>query len=295
MKSIKSRLNTNKRLFLMLFLLTVIWDRGYTVLKGYEMKNRRLLTLLIIFICISILVVLCSSVFLVKEITITGESLDDTGITEENLIDSLGIKSTSNIFLVKRSKCLENLEKNFPYIKVNKIDKKLPDGIIVDISIRKEMYLVKIQDGLYAYLDGEGRVLKVCEANPIGSTIYPCLVYFSGMSIDRENFLEGTDADIPLLYLLQNLATVLRKEGCSVEDSYNLLKQVTVISGYSTHLEIETNYGLTLEIRKVDADLCEKLEYAFEVYKNFRSETKVGKIAIFRNLEGEITHTFTSL
>ena len=259
------------------------------------MKNRRLLTLLIVFACIAVLIVLCSSAFSVKEITITGESLEGTDMTKENLIDSLGIKSTTNIFLVKRSKCLENLERRFPYIKVNKIDKKLPDGIEVNISIRKEMYLVKIQDGLYAYLDGEGRVLKVCEANPIGSTIYPCLVYFNGMSIDRENFIEGTDADIPLLYVLQDMATALNKEGCSVEDSYNLLKQATIISGYSTHLEIETNYGLTLEIRKADADLCEKLEYALEVYKNFRSETKVGKIAIFRNLEGEITHTFTSL
>ncbi len=261
------------------------------------MKNKRLLVLMSVFVFIVIIVVLCSSFFSVKNINVSwqGELSVLAEVPEEELINSIEVKRIDSIFLVKRSKCVRMLEQKYPYIKVESIEKKLPNRITLNLSERQEMFIVKIQDGLYAYLDDTGRVLKVGEGSPIGSKIYPCMLYFDGMSVMRENFIEGQDADIAVLNILIDITRTLKEQGCSVKDSYDFLKKITVRTAYNTHVEIVSNYGLTIVLRKVDADLCEKLEYGLGLYRTYRQQSKVGEIAVFRDGTGSISSTFSSL
>ena len=261
------------------------------------MKNKRLLILMSVFVFIVAIVILCSSFFSVKTISIAWQSdLDElSGVSQDDILDILEIDSSNNIFLVNRQKCIDKLETQYPYLKVDSINKKLPNEIVLNLSERQEMYIVKIQDGLYAYLDDTGRVLKVDDSSPIGSTIYPCILYFDGITIMREDFIEGKDADLALLGMLVTISSTLQAQGCSVEDSYNLLKQITITVGYNIHVEIKSNYGLSLTLRKVDEDLEEKLEYGLNLYEQDRERSMVGEIVVFKDAEGTLTSVFNSL
>jgi len=261
------------------------------------MKNKRLLIVMSVFVFIVAIVILCSSFFSVKTISISWQSeLNEFyNISQDEIVNVLEIDSSNNILLVNRQKCIDKLETQYPYLKVESIDKKLPSGIILNLAERREMYIVKIQDGLYAYLDDTGRVLKVDDGSPIGSTIYPCMLYFDGITIMREDFIEGKDADLALLDVLVTISSTLKTQGCSVEDSYNLLKQITITVGYNIHIEIESNYGLSLMLRKVDKDLEEKLEYGLNLYQQDREQSMVGEIVVFKDAEGALSSIFNSL
>lgn len=68
------------------------------------------------------------------------------------------IELYKNIFLLDKSKIVENIQKNANIEKV-KVQRELPNKIKIYVEERKEEYLLQFAEGKYAILDGQGYIL----------------------------------------------------------------------------------------------------------------------------------------
>lgn len=85
-------------------------------------------------------------------------------VEHNNSIPSDTVKSLSkielykNIFLLNKPEVVKNLEED-PYISEVKVHRSFPNKIKIEVTERKEEYLLQFAEGKYAIIDGQGYIL----------------------------------------------------------------------------------------------------------------------------------------
>lgn len=123
-----------------------------------KLKRRKIvITSMITVLLISLLFIILltqTTFFDIKNIYIE----DNNVIEDEKIILASGITKGESIFKINKSTIKKNLL-NHPYIKDVDIKTKLPDGMKIKVSERKET-LVYNDSGNYIYIDNEGFILN---------------------------------------------------------------------------------------------------------------------------------------
>jgi len=141
-----------------------------------------------VFGAIVLLVILSSTLFSVKTISVKWESekVNLTSVLDEQVIEKSNIKSGTNVFFVSKTKGQKNIEKSFPYIKVLNIETKFPNKIIIHAVERNEVFAFQ-KDDKYFITDSDLKVLRVESGeyvsnknNPIKILSYECEDVSSG-------------------------------------------------------------------------------------------------------------------
>lgn len=139
------------------------------------MKNKVLISILCCFAFVVLIVVLSSTVFTLKEVKVEFYDTNDQLITDYNtlkhfsttdsqsIIDSAEFNMGQNIFLVKKEKYTESLEKKNPYIKVIALTTHFPNKIVIKVHEREELFAIETGSGKYAITDGDMKVLKIAD------------------------------------------------------------------------------------------------------------------------------------
>ncbi|NLK94246.1 MAG: FtsQ-type POTRA domain-containing protein, partial [Clostridiales bacterium] len=102
---------------------------------------KRIIAISILIIIISLIIVFKTNIFVIKEITCSGENL----ITKDYIIETMEQYKSNNIFTISKSE-IEKKLKNNPYVKKVNITKKLPNKLNINVEEAK---------GLYYYFDGD--------------------------------------------------------------------------------------------------------------------------------------------
>ena len=95
------------------------------------MKNKKLIGLLIVLAFITVLVVLNSTLFTLQSISVNWltTKCELETLKDYTMVDS--IEKGESIFLVKKDKIVENLEKKYSYLRVVSIETKFPNKIVI--------------------------------------------------------------------------------------------------------------------------------------------------------------------
>ena len=132
------------------------------------MKSRLRNIILISIACVLLLVIiLCSTVFTVKNIKVN--FLDNNHIMSETEVltqieDSGSIAKGHSVFIFSKNKATKTLEKNIPYIRVINLETICPDTIRVNCVERKDCYAIKVGNVSYLVVDKYYKVLKAVNA-----------------------------------------------------------------------------------------------------------------------------------
>jgi len=245
------------------------------------MKNKKLVILLSILGFLAVIVLLCSTVFTLKTVKInwltTRYKL--TSVTEDKIIKENNFDFGGSIFFLKKDKIISKLEEKYPYIKVVSIETHFPNKISVHVCERESLFAVKIQDGKYAIVDDEFKILEY----PVTDAYFTTnLDEQKAIKVSLENISFGNDENLvagqylvkeDVTNLLNKFAYCLKESGNDTLTSKNLIKSINLkVSSNETYIDIKTNYMLSIKIEDPEKLLTEKLQMGFKVYDIYHAK-----------------------
>ena len=119
------------------------------------MRGRFKYVVLLFIICIFTAFFLSSSFFQIKYLVVNGNN----NVTREEIIKLSSIYYGENIFRINKRNSMKSIFQN-PYVKMIKINRVLPDKVVIDIIERDIMAYVPYV-GSYLNIDEEGMILEI--------------------------------------------------------------------------------------------------------------------------------------
>ncbi len=265
------------------------------------MKNTRLFIMLGVFIFLTGVIILCSTVFTLNTVEIgwlsTTKVLSEK--TDTEIIDSGEFKFGESVFLLKKDKYKQKLEKNNPYIKVLGLELKFPNQLKVTVSEREELYVIKVTNEnsssgfSYVYLDYDLKVLKITDTPVPANQQNPAIVSIDGLDYSVNDFEVGTLTNMPIGDILKSIGYMLTSTGYTNTLYKALIKSIDIKYNINTTVNIATTYGLNLKLLKAEQKTSQKMLKAlsvYEYYHNSHPEINAGDITVFEQ-NGDVVAT----
>lgn len=254
------------------------------------MKNKRLLIFLSVFAFLVLIVVLCSTVFTVKSVSINWLVTNvNIGVSNEEIVAN--VETGESVFLVDKKAIIKNLENKYPYLKIVSAEVKFPNKLVLHSAVRQELYSLKIKDNKHAILDGECKVLRIATDSQLNDDIKPIPINLEGYSYNENNFTVAQTADIGWIKnVINNFSIALYQKGYAEIDAKNNIKSLNIdISGYDNKISLTTYYGVSIEIQQISDQLSNKFAFGIDVYdKLSEAEKSEGVIRVYI-VNGEVT------
>ncbi len=265
------------------------------------MKNVRLVIVLGIFAFLTLIIVLCSTVFTLNTVNLgwlsTTKVLSDT--TDEQIIESGKFELKQSVFLINKQQYTENLERNNPYLKVLGMEIQFPNKLKVTVKEREELYVLKVANELsasgysYVHLDYELKVLKITDTQVIANQQNPAILTLNNLNYTISDFTVGEFTNMPVEEMLISIGNMLTSAGYTNTLYKALIKTIDVKYDVNTTINIQTTYGLNLKLLKAENATGQKMLKAlsiYEYYHNNHPEVNAGDITVFEQ-NGEVRAT----
>lgn len=136
-------------------------------------KKAKIITISIVLSILALILILFGAVFCLykQDVVFIGDRTSTIDITNEEIIESAGLKKGRPIFSLDKETAMNNIERTYPYLKVIQIN--TVSAIRIEISVREryEMYYTYSDSTKkYYVLDEELKVLRISNIEPIGIT-----------------------------------------------------------------------------------------------------------------------------
>lgn len=232
------------------------------------MKNRRLLTILIIFIVIGTFAVLGSALFAVRNVTVqfTNEPIfqkDEEAQVESSLRSSvLGFTQKKNaIFGINREKIKSTIEEANTRVRVTNIEVKFPNRIEIKIRERYPVYKLQFGDGTTAVMCGQLRVLEKLDAAAlndleVNKVKWPLIVIpdeiGTGLELDDfqvGDYLTELENKDPYLNVLRELAPFFARLSTFEDAICNIFESISFDGGLPDIPAAPGNIRLVMKAR----------------------------------------------
>jgi cell division protein FtsQ len=102
--------------------------------------------------------------FRVNTVAVTGEQR----YTEEEIVAATGIETGDNLFLLNKREVDSRIKKALPYVEDTRINKKLPDTLVVEIVKECATPLAVVQDGSAWLLSARGKIVEQRDEADVG-------------------------------------------------------------------------------------------------------------------------------
>lgn len=210
-------------------------------------KQKRIVSFILIIMVISVTatILIKSSYFNIKEIEVKNNNI----VTRDEVITLANI-TNQNIFLLNKQKVETNI-KNNPYIDEVKINRKLPNKIIVDIKEKDVRGIVRLKNA-FVDIDSKGRMVHTVNKFPDGK-----LILVEGIDVKEYIFNENVTNDerklnalinILQLFVLENVKKDIEK--VDIKDPYSVIiktkKGIDIDVGDTSNLEYKISFAYTL-------------------------------------------------
>ncbi|MCT4621335.1 MAG: FtsQ-type POTRA domain-containing protein [Marinisporobacter sp.] len=221
--------------------------------KKVKKRKKGIIFLIMILVCaVSFIIIFKTDIFRIKEVKVYG----NTTLSKEEILGDSGIILGNHILKEKLNDLETNVYKN-PYVKTVKVERKLPDQMIIQIVEREEEAAIPFMNE-YLIIDEDGMVLRV-------STNNGNLKVIKGLKFT--NFIEGT-----ILV---------------VKDKEQLGKALEIVSGINKYemfiQELDVVNKKDIVIKFTDDLICKvgegnNLDYRLRVLKKVLEDLKQKKI-----------------
>jgi len=170
-----------------------------------HIKRRVFTAVLLVFLCVVFFVLTLGVFFRISEISVNGNDV----YNDQDIIESSGIAYGSNIYLLDTAEVSATLKREFPYIKRVKIERDIPQKIVLNLECDVAVYYVEIC-GEYFAVSRDLRVLERAEELETLTGKYPEIkkllttdveeaVVGKTMVFTRANYYEAVKAFLGLL------------------------------------------------------------------------------------------------
>ena len=109
-----------------------------------DMKNRVLLTMLILFIVVAGVCITCGTVFVVRDVEVVDATVQEseflTAAEKNEIIEKSGLHGKNILFNLNQDKVVQNLKAYNSKLKVQSITAKFPNRVVVVVSRRVPIY-----------------------------------------------------------------------------------------------------------------------------------------------------------
>ena len=255
------------------------------------MKNKRLIILISIFAFLILIVILCSTLFTVKTVSVNWLRRLPEGHLLINKDDeiSANVKKGGSIFLFEKDDAIEVLEEKYPYLNVVKIETKFPNKLVLHVADRQELFGIKLNDDCYIILDGTNKVLNKYNALQYSAlSVKPICVTIKEQSLNADDFVVGKIANISKVStVLHSISNALNVLGYEEVDAKGLLNNIEIDLSYNSTITLKTNFAnLSIQINKIYSQLNQKIINGLTYYNTAHNEGKSNGVIVVRELTG---------
>ncbi|MDE6200779.1 MAG: FtsQ-type POTRA domain-containing protein [Clostridiales bacterium] len=223
------------------------------------MRNKKLITLLIVVLVLVILVIVCGATFLVRHVD-AYSYYDNPQIEEydKKVIAAAGIKQNSSMFFVDEAGIKKKVEKAYADVEVINIKRGFPDRVTINYVIYEKSFQYQNGDKYYqCYSSG-----KIGEVSDTQASGYFTVKLSSATSTKIGNYFQGSDGKER--QYIDTIIKFLRSKGMI---DFQINQFINFIdfrrNGY---VYIRTNAGCSIEIHDNGVEFTELLERGFAVY-----------------------------
>lgn len=249
-------------------------------------KNKTLAIILSVLFVFALVIALGQGVFRVGKIELQAHTTTNylSSLNEEIVLENSQLNKGRSVFLLNRDEYSKNLEAQQPYIKVLSIEVVWPNTVKFHYSERQELYCVALDDGRFAYLDADFKVLKLVETAFSSNQQNPILIA-PNAPIVSESVVAGMFLDKSLFSDSVNLYAAYDAMGYSVSQMKSMVKQIYTQETENGHtLVMETFLGVKIQILNSAYYTEGKVGLAYErMEKLDASQCSKGTIYVFKN------------
>ena len=232
------------------------------------MKNRVLLTMLILFIVLSSIWITCGTIFVVRHVeivdsTVTAERLTDEEVNE--IVNQCGLLGKNILFNLHDDEVAESIKTVNPMIKLQTVTAKFPNRVVLEVSRRVPVYY-----------DGKNEKCFDAEMCVVDTPLSSECVDISGANLElaREDFMCGdvvSGKDDRSQCKIEQLK-VIATSGCfesldGFKISYD--DDDSLVGANRLYLILKINEGVTFKIKvKPEENFLHALDYTVQYYKS---------------------------
>ena len=253
--------------------------------------------ILLLCSCVAVIVkivILCCTLFAVKDIKLDFRTSTVFSYVENEIIEKSGIPKGKCVFFLKKNQYEKNIEKNFPYLKVINIETKIPSHLVVHLAEREEFYAILLNGKTYM-CDDELKVLRIEEGeNYISTEENAIKIDGASLNIKNDEITEGDFLKIEkegLLNLYNSFLYNNRGRGemlSFIKDikMFDSLEQVT--NARENSIMITTHAGRNIYLYNIDYGQKYKIQKMFSLLTSIMDVEKFSYSGIIydKNQEG---------
>ena len=248
-------------------------------------KNAKIAVIVSVLAVIVLIVVLSSTIFSVRNVNLIWYNTH-TGIlanlTNETALKTSGAESKS-VFILDKEKITENLEKEYPYLRVINLEVVWPNNLNLHVIQRQEVYALPISNGRFAITDEYFKVLDI--VNTFNS------INTNAILINTDAFI-NTDAQIADTLDIFGDAVYLNVYNAFLQLSRTLADMRAIVASCElteTTLTIHTHFDSIIELDKPFANTSAKMRLAIKTFDLLTTEDyKDSTIQVFVNDDNEL-------
>ena len=207
----------------------------------------------LILIVITIVLLACT-VFVVRDVSVESD-VSSYLVDEDRIVESSGLVMGRSIISINKEKVKAAIERENPYVEVKGIRRVFPSKVIISVTIRTGIMLVKSEDGsYYALIDSSMKILNLA---PAEDTVLTSATVVSGLRFSMPD--EGPLAAIGTEIAFTDAACgdVLREIAASAYDSelsgrrfFTFFREISFDTTDAIVACIKTNKGVSLVLDK---------------------------------------------
>lgn len=255
------------------------------------MKGKRLVILLSVLACLTVLIVLSSTLFTLQTINVEWLTTKSelTYLKDSQIIEN--VSKGDSIFLLKKDDVATELEKKFPYLRVVYIETKFPNKIVIHSAERQSMFAIRLSDDEYVVIDAYGKVLKLATSSIFASGelgIKPIKLTFDNCPINPSDYNVGEYIDNEIIMnIVEKVSKSLFESGYTSTTSKGVFKNINVVTMGNSEIYFQTRNGMEIKISKFETYLTEKFLLGLERFNYFQQNGVVsGCIDVWK--QGEL-------
>ena len=252
------------------------------------MKYKKLLIFVTSLIFLVTLVVSFVTIFKVAEIELHVVEIENSNVElKESCVNVLENYKNKNLIFIKKSNVENELKSTSGYVKVVSLEKAYPNRLVISVEEREEAYAVKAGDK-YAVLDKDFNVLAVKNENVNNLNKANVEIKSDLSNYDESLLVVGgafklyDDSSTAILNTISPKIVEMR------ENLKSIFVNVKSDGQDNRFIRLTFVEGLEIEIDKVDEYTLEKLEKAFDYYKNSSNKGDTVKKYVTKLVTGEI-------
>lgn len=276
-------------------------------------KKAKIITISIVLSLLALIAILFGAVFCLyrQDVVFVGVRSNTINITDEDIIKSADLKRGRPIFSLDKETASNNIERDYPYLKVIQISTVSVIEVEINVRERYEMYYTYSDSTKkYYILDEELKVLNIVDDEPTGMTkIEGTILGEDGTDILGitsntviSDFLSTENyRDITYNLFISMCSTVMiddsgtdryveRDDIKSMVDSLQFAKGYTLQETYDRVI-LNLSNGFVIDIGKPQDELQDKVNVCFKAMESFIEEGETGgtiKVTYLDNGEEKI-------